>query len=287
MRFTKVESVGNDYVLLDAIAEPLLASIDDLAQHAQVLSHRRTGVGADGLLILTRDDEGVIELRVINADGSDGGVCANGLRCAVRVLLERGHASVKPRGTLRVRMGGRDLDATPDYEGGALRSVSVDMGPPAFGAGEIPIDVEHAQHLGGVLWRVDGRELACASMGNPHAVLFADGAQDELPSIGRAIEHHQAFPERTNVHAARVIAPDRLRVSSWERGSGMTHACGTGVCAVTACAVRLGLVEGVLRVEVPGGALTCSWSGDDGDGVILEGPARVVYEGEWSLRDEA
>ncbi|MEM1422419.1 MAG: diaminopimelate epimerase [Planctomycetota bacterium] len=280
MRFTKVESVGNDYVLLDAVADPALASLDDLPQYAQVLSHRRTGVGADGLLILSRDTDGLLAMRVINADGSEGGVCANGLRCAVRLAIERGHAAVSGREPIVVRLGGREMVATPNVEAGVFRSVSVDMGPPKFGAKDVPIDPGHAERIGGDRWRVDWHELACASMGNPHAVLF-DRDPDDLDRIGPALEHHPAFPERTNVHTARVTACNALRVDSWERGSGRTHACGSGVCAVVACAVRAGTVDGPCTVSLPGGSLLCAWSGDDAQGVILEGPARIVYEGQW------
>ena len=280
MRFTKVESVGNDYVLLDAVAEPELASLDDLPQYAQVLSHRRTGVGSDGLLILSKDSDGMLAMRVINADGSDGGVCANGLRCAVRIAIERGHVGSEARKSLVVRLGGREMVAKPRFEAGVFRSVSVDMGPPVFDGADIPIDPAHARHIDGERWRIDGHELACASMGNPHAVLF-DGNASDLDTLGPALERHAAFPKRTNVHTARITGNNTLRVDSWERGSGRTHACGSGVCAVIACAVRAGMVDGLCKVVVPGGTRPCSWSGDGDDGVILEGPARLVYEVEW------
>lgn len=118
-------------------------------------------------------------------------------------------------------------------------------------------------------------------MGNPHAVLFDDAAEGALDSVGPAIERHPAFPERTNVHAVTVRTRSEIRVASWERGSGRTLGCGTGVCAAVALGVRDGLLDGVVRVEVPGGVLRCSWSGETGDGVRLEGPARSVFEGEW------
>ncbi|GAB4545602.1 MAG: diaminopimelate epimerase [Phycisphaerales bacterium] len=284
MRFTKVESVGNDYVLFDAIEEPALARADDLSHLAQVLSHRRTGVGADGLLILT-SERGRLAMRVINADGSEGGVCGNGLRCAVKVALERGHVEPDDDGDVRVHVGGREVIASPTIESGAVQRVSIDMGPPGFGADDVPIDPAHAEHLGGERWRIAGHEVACASMGNPHAVVFRDDLDDpgapRLDEIGPALERHGAFPARTNVHLATVASRDRLRVVSWERGAGATLGCGTGVCAVVALARRAGLVDGLCRVDVPGGALTCSWSGDDGAGVHLEGPARMVFVGRW------
>ncbi len=282
MKFTKVESVGNDYVLLDAVAEPGLARLDDLPHYTQAISHRRTGVGSDGVLILTMTER-LLEMRVINADGSEGGVCGNGLRCAVKLAIERGY--VPGDQAVRIAIGGRTIVATPRFEGGALRSVSVDMGPPSFGALDVPIDPMIAEHRGGARWDIEGREVYCASMGNPHAALFADVDPEQetgvLFTIGPRLCEHNAFPERTNVHLVRVTDRDAIRVVSWERGAGATMGCGTGVCAVVALGVREGILGNVCKVEVPGGRLVCGWSGQEEDGVWLEGPARLVFEGTW------
>lgn len=284
MRFTKVESVGNDYVLFDAIEEPSLAHLDDLTHHAQVLSHRRTGVGADGLLILTQQGDD-LAMRVINADGSDGGVCGNGLRCAAKLAIERGYVSPDGDDAIRIAVGGRTVAAQAQMRAGAISSVRVDMGPPMFAPQDIPIDPAIAEDLRENRWRVDEIELRCASMGNPHAVLFVQSdapRERSLKTLGERLGEHEAFPERTNVHIATIADTDRVRVDSWERGAGATLGCGTGVCAVVALGVRAGMLAEVCRVEVPGGSLVCGWSGEQIDGVWLEGPAREVFTGEWS-----
>lgn len=279
VRFTKVESVGNDYVLFDAVEEPALASLDDLRHYAQMLSHRRTGVGSDGLLILTREDDR-LAMRVINADGSAGGVCGNGLRCVVKVIVERGYAS-GPEVTIRV--GGRDVvGSVTGMEGDTVRAVRVDMGPPSFDPSSIPLDARHARDLGDHRWGIGEHALSCASMGNPHAVRFTqDDPREVIRRIGPKVTEHPAFPERTNVHAVRVLAEDAVEMAHWERGAGATLGCGTGVCAAVALGVRAGLLAKRVRADVPGGTLTCGWTGNDGEGVWLEGPARVVFTGEW------
>lgn len=279
MKFTKVESVGNDYVLLDAIEDPALARTDDLTHLAQILSRRRTGVGADGLLIVTRDDDGCA-MRVINADGSAGGVCGNGLRCAVKLIMERGHAETVDD-ALPIRVGGRTLLAVPSYENDRVRTVRVDMGPPAFEPGDLPLDPAHAERASDGAWLVAGHRVHVCSMGNPHAVLF--GSDAPIEDVGPKLCDHPAFPERTNVHTVHIESSSRVRIAHWERGAGATHGCGTGVCAIIAVGVRRGMLEGDVRADVPGGSLVASWSGTEGDGVMLEGPARLVYEGEWTL----
>jgi diaminopimelate epimerase len=279
VRFTKVESVGNDYVLFDAIEEPGLARLDDLVHYAQVLSHRRTGVGSDGLLILTKTADG-LAMRVINADGSAGGICGNGLRCAIKVAIERGHT----RGPqVVVRVGDRDVVGTVTaMDGEIVRAVRVDMGAPRFDAVSIPLDPRFARDLGDHRWGVGEHALSCASMGNPHAVRFTqEEPREVIKRIGPVYTEHRAFPERTNVHAVRVVSNDAIEMAHWERGAGATLGCGSGVCAAVALGVRAGLLAHRVRADVPGGTLRCGWSGNDSDGVWLEGPARVVFVGEW------
>ncbi len=278
MRFTKVESVGNDYVLLDAVDDPALARLDDLRQQAIVMSHRSFGVGADGLLILGRVGP-AITLEVVNADGSPGGVCGNGIRCAVRVAIERGYVPADE--PVDVRMGGRGFAARVVQEGGVFRGVSVDMGPPEFELARVPFDDRSVNEIAPGIFGVGGNEVRVCSMGNPHAVLFDQEAEAKLDELGPMLEAHPAFPERANTHAVTVRTAADVRVVSWERGSGRTLGCGTGVCAVVALGVRDGILANEVAAEVPGGTLRCSWSGDGGAGVILEGPARVVFEGRW------
>ncbi len=208
-------------------------------------------------------------------------------------------------GPLRVETGADVLEVVPLEENGRITRARATMGVPRFYASDIPVLIprgEPALHVGTALLNtisksdydlgqlvvrypvtVDGHEfrLTCVSMGNPHAVAFIDEPVDEVPLhlLGPLVEHHPLFPERVNFHIVNVEGSGRLRARTWERGAGLTLACGTGACAIQATAHLLGLVEDTTQVQMPGGLLTVSWPG--AGEVILEGPVEEVFEGEW------
>lgn len=271
MHFTKVEGLGNDFVLIDSFAEGTPAAPDKLAV---LMCDRHRGVGADGVLLVGPSNEADIEMRLFNADGSEAEMCGNGLRCVA--LYARRHGLVS-RDNVRVSTLGGLKTAEVSAEDGFVR---VDMGSPDFAAGRVPVETDEQEWIDRPL-EVLGRlvRLTCVSMGNPHAVAFLrDGEQLDAAVFGPAIERHPAFPRRTNVEFVRV-EPEGLQVVVWERGAGFTLACGTGACATVAASARLGLTSRTVKVHLPGGALDVQWAADGR--LYMKGPASEVFEGRW------
>lgn len=277
MRFTKMHGAGNDYIYIDARDRDA-----DWPSLSITMSDRHTGVGSDGIILLRRSDTAHIGMTMFNADGSEGEMCGNGIRCLVRYAQERGAVS-SDAATVTVETASGVLDVVPVMDRGRLVRASVRMGEPQFRPEDIPVDVRGGSAVLGYPITVDGRtfEISCVSMGNPHAVAFLDEEVDDVPlhEIGPLVEHHPLFPQRVNFEIANVVDSNRIKARVWERGSGLTMACGTGACAVVAAARRHEYVNGDVTVELPGGDLQVRWSGH-GD-AVLEGPVEEVFEGEW------
>ncbi len=280
MRIAKYHGTGNDFVLVEDLDDraPLPSAL------IAALCDRHRGVGADGLIRIVRGalfgGRADFTMDYANADGEPAEMCGNGIRCVgkyvfERRLTERTEVGVSTRaGVKRLRL---------DVDGGTVRSVTVDMGPPALDRGSIPMAGDPAATFLNGSFTVAGRAYAASalSMGNPHLVLFLDPDDDldalDVPAIGRAAEHDPTFPERTNVEFVQA-AGGRLRMRVWERGSGLTLACGTGACATLVAANLAGLAERRSEVEVPGGVLWIDWRADDH--VVLTGPATFVFEAD-------
>ena len=265
MHFTKLHGLGNDYLFLDCTA----AMPADPAELARKMSRRHFGVGSDGLICVCPSERADLRMRMFNADGSEGEMCGNGIRCLAKFARDKGLAPTDRPLVIETAAGLRRLEFTGRE--GPADLFRVDMGIPEVCS---PRTLDTA--LGPV-------RAVPVSMGNPHAVVFVEdpGALD-LPRLGPALERHPAFPRRTNVEFVAVDAPDRLRMRVWERGSGETLACGTGACAALAAAVRLGLARREVQAELPGGRLCLTWPAD-GASVLLTGPAVTVFEGEFPL----
>ncbi|MBR3503255.1 MAG: diaminopimelate epimerase, partial [Clostridia bacterium] len=224
MKFVKMHGISNDYIFADTFTQPAPA---DPAAAAVVLSKPHTGIGADGLILIEPADGADARMRIFNADGSEAQICGNGLRCVARYLYDGG---LVRREVMRVLTGAGLKEVRLDVRGGEVASVTADMGEPQR--------VER-----GVRLSAAGRALTfvCVSMGNPHAVTFDEAATGpEFYTLGPAFERHEAFPERSNIEFAQALAPDRLRVRVWERGSGETMACGSGACAALVAAAAEG-----------------------------------------------
>lgn len=292
MKFTKVHGLGNDFVVIDAVGEPALASSPDLGALAASACCRRTAVGADGLILITRPDDhqanpdaADVRMRIFNADGAEAEMCGNGLRCVAKLAWERGYGGeqgdvvriLTARGVLPVRVA-----LAPD---GRVQSAAVDMGPPILEPAAIPLlpdrlDAWDAAREEGALAGLCARFV---SMGNPHCVLFAEQPVDAiaLESLGPLIERHEAFPARINVHIVNVLSRTEARMRTWERGAGLTAACGTGACAVVVAGSLAGLLDRAgVTLHLPGGELNVRWDAATGH-VIKTGPAAEVYSGEW------
>ena len=277
--FCKVEGAGNDYVLVDEFARSVAAP----AALARAMADRHRGIGSDGLLLVgpATDAGADARMRIYNADGSEGLMCGNGLRCVVRWLVERGHASgphVRVETAAGLRVGERMDDGR----------VRLSMGEPRFSPEAIPVRAPAAPDGGptripvpAALAALD-REAYCVSVGNPHVIVRLEHLDDaDLAAYGTALQDGGAFPEGVNVHLVGPLRGDVLPARPWERGSGATRACGTGAVAVAAVARRLGWVHGDrVRVAMPGGELEVDWPGR-GDAALI-GPARLVFDGVWS-----
>ena len=280
MRFTKMHGLGNDYVYVNGFEE----SLANPAAIAQKVSDRHFGIGSDGLILILPSDKADVRMRMFNADGSEGEMCGNGIRCVAKYAFDRGLTRNNP---LRVETGRGVLALALEVAEGVVRKVTVDMGEPILALPEIPVDAtslvkgrrahEHALS-------VDGHVLDATfvSMGNPHAVVFDQNVQAlDLPRLGPLVEHHKAFPRRINAHWVQVHSPDEVTMRTWERGSGITLACGTGACAVCVAGALTGRTARQLLVHLPGGDLQIEWR-ESGNHVCMTGPATEVFSGEWN-----
>ena len=276
LRFTKMHGAGNDYIYVDCFAETLSADVPSLARR---MSDRHTGVGADGLVAIEPSDVADVRMRMWNADGSPAEMCGNGIRCVARYAFDHGIAR---RESMTIETGRGVLNVQILPVTGKAERVRVDMGPPILEAAAIPTTLPGNPPLR-VPIEVAGElvPVTCVSMGNPHCVVFVDALSDRrVHEQGPRIEHHPAFPRRTNVEFAQVVSPGEVRLRVWERGSGETMACGTGACAAVVAGVLAGVCEQRVLCRLPGGDLEVEWSA--AGSVYLTGPAVEVFSGEWS-----
>jgi diaminopimelate epimerase len=278
LRFTKMHGAGNDYVVLDGIREEL-PPIPPLAAR---LCDRHFGIGCDQLLVARPSRTADFRMEIYNADGGQVEMCGNGIRAFYKFLRDRGHTDDDEIGVETLGGVVRPARAGPDR-------VRVDMGQPVLAPAEIPTTL--ATGDGPVLdvpLEVDGETLrvSSVSMGNPHAVIFVeDPDRADVGRLGPLIEHHGAFPNRTNVEFVTPIGRDRIRQRTWERGVGETLACGSGACAVAVAAMLRGAVDDEVRIELRGGELEIDWKGG-GAPVIMTGPAAEVFTGEYPIGEE-
>lgn len=278
LRFTKMHGLGNDYIYVSLFDQ----TVNSPAELAHRMSDRHRGIGADGLILVAPSDTADAHVRMImyNPDGSRAEMCGNGIRCLAKLAYERGLARANP---LRVQTdrGVLSLELTLDHAG-HVAAVRVDMGPPVLDPRRIPVKVDGGRVIAWPL-KLAGQTLpmTCVSMGNPHAVFFVpDVAAVPLAAWGPQVERHPLFPERINTHFAQVLARDRVRMVTWERGAGATLACGTGASAVCVAARLNRLTGPTITAELPGGELQLEWDGAT-DHVFMTGPAEEVFTGEW------
>jgi diaminopimelate epimerase len=270
IRFRKMHGLGNDFVVLDQRRDALM--ID--AETARNIADRRTGIGCDQLILIEppRDPSAQLSMRILNADGSEAEACGNATRCVASLIAEE---TGDNRARIETLAGLLETELLPD------RNVAVDMGPARTGWRDIPLaremDTDRVALALGPL-----REPVCTNIGNPHATFFvADAAAIDLAALGPCLEHDPLFPERANIGVATVQDRGHIRLRVWERGAGITRACGTGACAALVAAHRRGLTERQATVALDGGTLDISWR-EDGH-VIMTGPASLAFEGSFDL----
>ncbi len=262
--FVKMHGAGNDFVVLDGRARAIAVAQDDALR----IADRHRGVGCDQIVLIESADDADAFMRILNADGSESAACGNATRCVAALLAaENGARQVSIRtnaGILQATIKGPNL-------------VEVDMGEPQFDWSDIPL-VEPADTASLRLAMGPVANPAACSMGNPHATFFVDDLK-HLPvdTLGAALERARLFPQRANIGFARIDAPDRIRLRVWERGVGMTLACGSGACAALVNANRRGLAARHANIEMDGGILSVTWRNDNH--VLMEGPVAIAFEG--------
>jgi diaminopimelate epimerase len=274
LHFTKVQGLGNDFILVNCFEENLdFSKASDLAVE---MCRRRTGVGADGLVLLLPSVLADIQMRIFNSDGSEAEMCGNAIRCAARYLYE--HDLVKKE-KIKVETLAGIIVPQLIFENGTFKSVRVDMGEPRLERREIPMEGLPGRVINEPL-EVEGRtfHITAVSMGNPHCVIFVPDVDEvTLPDIGPRIEKHQSFPRKTNVELIQVLNRDEIKMRVWERGTGVTMACGTGACAAVVACVLNGLTGRRVTVHLEMGDLFIEWAEDNH--VYMTGPAEEVYTG--------
>ena len=275
LKFWKYHGIGNDFVLIDARE---LESVDWPALSTQMCD-RHFGVGADGLLLLRPSEVASYAMGMYNPDGSEAQMCGNGIRGFAKHLVD--HAFVAGD-EMTVETGAGVLGLRLHHDGNGRTNVTVGMGQPITAGREIPVDSDRDPVMQETIHGDFGSlNVTCVSMGNPHAVHFVehDPEDYDLVGIGPRVEHHPFFPERVNYEVAQVLDRTRINMRVWERGAGITLACGTGACATLVAARLEGRVDAKATVGLPGGDLLVHWEDDQ---VWMTGPAELVFVGEWS-----
>ena len=281
MKFTKMHGIGNDYIYVNCFDE----KVADPARIAPLVSDRHTGIGGDGLILIMPSEKADVRMRMFNADGLEGEMCGNGIRCVAKYAWDHGLAKKNP---MRIETGRGILSLDLKLKDSKVEAVTVNMAEPILELGKIPVDREKVvkgsrEHE----YRVSilqGNELldgVFVSMGNPHVVFFTkDVKAVPLERLGPVVEHHPAFPKRINAHWAQMHSRNELTMRTWERGSGITLACGTGACAVCVAGVLSGRTDRKILAHLPGGDLNIEWRESDNN-VYMTGPATEVFSGEW------
>ncbi|QWV93773.1 diaminopimelate epimerase [Geomonas oryzisoli] len=275
MKFTKMQGAGNDYVYVDCFKE----TVQDPAAVAIKVSNRNFGIGSDGLILIMPSEVADVRMRMFNSDGSESEMCGNGIRCVAKYAYD--HAIVAKREiTAETGAGILTLQLFTGADG-KVEKVRVNMGPPRLTRKEIPMLGNPGEKVVSEPLNIlhSTFSITCASMGNPHCVIFVDDVDSfEVAKYGPLIENHELFPRRTNVEFVQVISRTEIRQRTWERGAGETLACGTGSSAVTAACVLNGLTEKKILNHLTGGDLEMEWS-EDGN-IYMTGPAVEVFSGE-------
>lgn len=276
MRFTKVQGLGNDFVLVNCLEEKI--NPEQLADLALKACSRHLGIGADGLVLLYPSAVADIKMRIFNADGSEAEMCGNGIRCAAKYLYEN---SLVNKSRLRMETAAGIIIPELNIKGGRVDSIRVDMGEPQLQRAAIPMIgppgkvVNQPLQAGEQIFH-----LTAVSMGNPHCVIFVPQLEQvELALLGPLLEKQPVFPHRTNVEFVQIVDRGEVLVKVWERGAGETMACGTGACAVAVAGAMNDYTDRQLTVRLKGGALLIEWAADNH--VYMTGQAEIVFTGEY------
>lgn len=278
MKFTKMHGCGNDYVYVDAIHQ----TIENPNDVSIKVSDRHFGIGSDGLIMILPSEVADFRMRMFNADGSEGKMCGNGIRCVAKFVYDKG-LTQKKQISVETLSGIKYLDLT--IEDGVCTWVTVDMGEPILVPEQIPVKSEQKERFVAQKVNVGGNEvtMTCVSMGNPHAIIFVPETESlDLEKIGPVYEKHEIFPEQVNTEFIELVDEHTIRMRVWERGSGETLACGTGACASVVACILNGKTKDEVLVHLLGGDLKIRYDKETNH-VFMTGPATTVFEGEIAI----
>lgn len=283
MKFTKMHGCGNDYIYVNGFTENL--PLEEKPELIRRMSDRHFGIGSDGVIFINPSQEADFEMEMWNADGSRGEMCGNGIRCVAKYVYDKG---MTKKTDISVISAGKIKYLKLQVRDNGVESVRVNMGQPVLEPAEIPVlpqgeEKWKSDRVVNEAISVEGKEyrMTCVSMGNPHAVIFAeDVAGMKLEEIGPCFENHKRFPRRINTEFVRVINRNNIEMRVWERGSGETLACGTGACAALCACVLNGLTDEAVTVKLLGGKLFIEWNRKE-NLIYMTGPAETVFDGEW------
>ena len=277
MKFTKMQGIGNDYVYVNCFEE----KVEDPAALAKFVSDRHFGIGSDGLILIKPSKNADFTMDMYNADGSQGEMCGNGIRCVAKYVYDKGLTD-QQQISIETLAGIKYLDLT--VEDGKVVLVRVDMGEPELIAEKIPVIADSEKVIDAPI-EIDGTtyHMTCVSMGNPHCVVFMNDVEDfEIEKTGPLFENHEIFPDRVNTEFIHVIDEKTIDMRVWERGSGETLACGTGACASVVACVLNHKTEDEVLVHLLGGDLEVRYDSEKNT-VLLTGPAEFICTGEIAI----
>lgn len=284
MEFTKMHGIGNDYVYIDARNQSA-----NWSEVAKTVSDRHFGIGGDGLILIHDSDKADLRMQMFNSDGSEGEMCGNGIRCFVKLAVEKNMLHSKPE-SVSVETPAGILNVVPQYNGDSVSGCTVNMGLPILIPSQVPVSLDSEWNNSDMILDYpfndfgQNLKMAFVSMGNPHAICFIEEPVDEFPlsEIGPKIETHPIFPNRVNFEIVNIISPNEMKMRVWERGSGITLACGTGACAVAVAANLKGLTNKDSIIQLPGGPLNIKL-GSSGN-VYMTGTAEQAFTGEFNFK---
>lgn len=277
MKFTKMEGCGNDYVYVNGFEE----KIDNPNEVAIAVSDRHFGIGSDGLIIINPSEVADFKMCMYNADGSEGKMCGNGIRCVAKYVYDF-KLTDKDVITVETLSGIKTLKL--NVENGKVKTVRVNMGAPILECDKVPVKYDDEKMINKPV-KVDGKtfNITCVSMGNPHAVTFINDTDNlEIEKIGPKFENNEIFPDKVNTEFIQIIDKKTVKMRVWERGSGETFACGTGACASVVASVLNRLTKNKVTVKLLGGELEIEYNQDENT-VYMTGPARAVFTGEYDI----
>jgi len=274
--FVKMHGTGNDFIMLNRLDDKISISL----KIARELCDRHTGIGGDGLIFIlpAENKNNDYKMRIFNSDGSEAEMCGNGIRCFTHYLISE---NITDKKKLKIETKAGLIKPEIIKTEGNSSLVRVNMGRPQFEPDKIPALIKsNINYIHDYKLNIDNNifKINCVSMGNPHTIIFTNNIKDiNLNKWGKKIENHPMFPEKTNVEFVEIYDNTRIKVRVWERGAGITLACGTGACATVASGIKNNLLDKKVTVHLPGGDLFIDWSGDN---IYMTGPARSIFKGK-------